>query len=87
MQILLRGAPQVAAAGLALAVILVTIVPAQAHYRYLRAASYGHYGPFGAYGYASYRGYRAYGYYRPYRYYLPAELRRSYDRNSTAFNS
>jgi hypothetical protein len=83
------------AIGVAAAVLLLEMAPAFAHYRGYRAHGYyggyralGYYGGYRARGY--YRsGYRAYGYYgrRPYRYYLPAELHRQYDRNSTAFNS
>ena len=68
--------------GVALAVLILDVAPAFAK-RYYRAYGYG----YGAYGYYG-GGYRAYGYYgRPYRYFLPAELHRQYDRNSTAFNS
>jgi hypothetical protein len=76
----------VAAAGLALAVTVVTIVPAQAQYGYLRAAPYG-YGPYGGYGaYGSFGG--AYGFVPfGYEYYLPSDQHRFYDRASTDFNS
>jgi hypothetical protein len=54
--------------------------PAQAQ-GYLRAAPYGYGAP---YGYvAPFGSYMSYGY----EYYLPAEQHRSYDRNSTDFNS
>ena len=74
------------AIGVAVAVLLLEVAPAFAHYRGHRA--YGYYGAgYRAYGY--YRsGYRAYGYYgyRPYRY-IPAEQRHWYDRNTAAFNT
>jgi hypothetical protein len=64
--------------GVALAVLILDVAPAFAQRGYYRGYGYGYYGG----------GYRAYGYYgRPYRYFLPAELHRQYDRNSTAFNS
>jgi hypothetical protein len=76
--------------GVAVAVLLLDAAPAFAK-RYYRGYGYGAFGFYAPVGYRAYgyygRGYGAYGYYRPYRYYLPAELRRSYDRNSTAFNS
>jgi hypothetical protein len=68
--------------GVAVAIFLLDVAPAFAKRGYYRGYGYGAYGYYGA-------GFRAYGYYgyRPYRYYLPAELHRQYDRNSTAFNS
>ena len=67
------------ALGVVVAVFLIDAAPAFAHYRGYRA--YGYYG-------AGFRGLMATATaYRPYRYYLPAELHRRYDRNSTAFNS
>jgi hypothetical protein len=81
MNVLRYRATKAVAAILALAAIVVfsPTPPAQAQ-GYLRAAPYG----YGAYGFvAPYGSYMSYGY----EYYLPAEQHRSYDRNSTDFNS
>jgi hypothetical protein len=80
--------------GVALAVLIIDVAPAFAHYRAYGYAPYRYraygYVPRGyrAYGYYLPRGYGAYGYYgwRPYRY-IPAEQRHWYDRNTAAFNT
>jgi hypothetical protein len=78
MNVLRYGTTKPVAAILALAatVVFSPTPPAQAQ-GYLRAApyAYGLVSPFGSY--------MSYGY----EYYLPAEQHRSYDRNSTDFNS
>jgi hypothetical protein len=59
-------------------------------YRPYRYRAYGYYRPFRYRAYGYYRpGYRAYGYYRNYRpyWYIPAEQRHWYDRNTAAFNT
>jgi hypothetical protein len=83
--------------GAAVAVLLFDVAPADAYrgYGYYRPYGYRAFGyrpyayrPYRAYGY--YRpGYRAYGYYRNYRpyWYIPAEQRHWYDRNTAAFNT
>jgi hypothetical protein len=81
MNVLRHGTTKPVAAIFALAAIVVfsPTPPAQAQ-GYLRAAPYG----YGAYGFvAPYGSYMSYGF----EYYFPAELHRSYDRNSTDFNS
>jgi hypothetical protein len=94
MNIQRHRATKLVAAGITLAAIVATVVPA--HAQYLRSAPYGYgyvpYGGYGAYGYAPYGGYGAYGsfgYYLPYNYeyYLPSDQHRFYDRSSTDFNS